>query len=167
MVRKFFPLDKNYLLEEAQLCLQNALLLVLMDKVKEHYFLRYNPLRLADSVSQDVENFKPDDLSALNTFYQNLAAVYRYKFGENQLEFLWDGNDHNKKYQAEWTDFFNQRTSRFCRQELFLKAVLDVTVFLSEKQDVQLVANKMNHFILREFDVRLDKQRGILAMKVA
>jgi hypothetical protein len=36
------------------------------------------------------------------SFYQNLAAVYRYKHGETQLEFVWDGRDHSQIYKSEW-----------------------------------------------------------------
>jgi hypothetical protein len=160
-------MDKNYLLEEAQLQLEDALLTLLIDNVKEHYFLRYNPLRLPDSVSQSVLSYEPRNLKLLNTFYQNLAGVYRYKFGDSQLEFLWDGNDHTEQYKNEWSSFFQQCTNSFCKQELFIKAVLELTVFLPENRQAQLAENKMNHFILQHFEVKIHKQRGIVEMKVA
>jgi len=160
-------MDKNYLLEEAQLQLEDALLTLLIDKVKEHYFLRYNPLRLPDSVSQSILVYQSKNLKLLNTFYQNLAGVYRYKFGDSQLEFLWDGNDHTEQYKNEWSAFFHQCTESFCKQELFIKAVLDLTVFLPESGQAQLIENKMNHFILQHFEVKIHKQRGIVEMKVA
>ena len=167
MVRKFFPLDKNYLLEAAQLQMKDALLVALVEKIKDHYFIRYNSLRLPDPVSQSIEAYTPDNLKPLKTFYQNLAGVYRYKFGDNQLEFLWDGIDHLKKYEADWATFFHQHTSRFCQQDLFIRAVLDLTVFLPKTRDARLSENRMTNFIHQQFGVKIHKQRGIVAMKVA
>ncbi len=167
MIRKFFPLDKNYLLKEAQRRLQDALLTQLLEKVKHHYQLIHNPLGLNDSFSRQISAFKPQSLEPLFNFYQNLAAVYRYKYGDNQLEFVWDGRDHQEKYQLEWTAAFNEWTDGFCKHELFLQAVLDLTVFLPEKRHAQLAESRMNHFILKHFEVKFHKSRGIVQMKVA
>lgn len=167
MIRKFFPLDKNYLLEEAQLALEDALLTQLVEKVKLHYQFIHNPLGLDDSFSRQIKNFETRNFKPLSGFYQNLAAVYRYKFGDNQLEFVWDGRDHQEKYQLEWTAAFEQWTDDFCKHELFLQAVLDLTVFLPENQHTDLVESRMNHFILKHFEVKFHKSRGIVQMKVA
>jgi len=167
LVRKFFPLDKNYLLEGAQLRLQDELLSWLIEKVKDAYFLQFNPLRLSDFISERIQKFKYKDLSRLDPFYQQLAGIYRYKFGDSQLEFLWDGEDHSDQYEKEWTGFFNQTTNEFCKKELFIVAVLDLTVFLQGNEQAQLVESRMNHFILQHFEVKIHKKRGIIPMKVA
>jgi hypothetical protein len=167
VVRKFFPLDKNYLLEGAQLRLEEQLLIRLLEKVKDHYFLRYNPLRLPDAISELVSSYKGGNLKLLGSFYQNLCGVYRYKYGDSQLEFLWDGNDHAMQYENDWANFFTQCVDQFCRQELFIRAVLDLTVFLTEDRGAQLAESRMNHFILQHFEVKIHKQRGIIPMKVA
>lgn len=167
MIRKFFPLDKNYLLEEAQLALQDTLLTQLIEKIKLHYQLIHNPLGLDDSFSRQVRDFETRNFNPLYTFYQNLAAVYRYKSGDNQLEFVWDGRDHQEKYQLEWTSAFEQWTDDFCKHELFLQAVLDLTVFLPDNRHSHLAENRMNHFILKHFDVKFHKSRGLVQMKVA
>lgn len=167
MVRKFFPMDKNYLLEEAQLRLENHLLTLLVNNIKEQYFIRYNPLRLLDSASKSIHDYQPENLRPLRAFYRNLAGVYRYKFGDSQLEFLWDGNDHSDQYRREWTAFFNQCTNSFFRQDLFIKAVLDLTVFLPKNRQVQLAENKMNYFMQQHFELKIHKQKGIVEMKVA
>jgi hypothetical protein len=162
VVRKFFPLDKNYLLEEAQLLLQDTLLSSLIKSVKVHYELLYNPLGIPDAVTLKVRDYKPHNLKPLSGFYLNLAGIYRYKYGDNQLEFLWDGVDHSEKYREEWTGFFEEQVRRFCKSEFFIRAVLDLTVFLSENRNAQLAENKMNHFMLVAFEVKLHKQRGIV-----
>jgi hypothetical protein len=170
VLRKFFPLDKNYLLEEAQLVLQDKLLFFLFDQVKEAYELQRNPLRLRDAFSLKIQNYKLLNLQPLEVFYQNVAGVYRYKWGDSQLEFVWDGRDHSEKYREEWADFFKQSIQRFCQQELFVQAVLDVTVFLPSRQDEKLLTlaeNRMNTFMLQHFEVKIHKSKGLIHLKTA
>jgi hypothetical protein len=164
VVRKFFPLDKNYLLEEAQLSLRAALLGSLVESVKREYELRHNPLGVCDEWILKIRSYEPQNLEPLENFYQNLAGIYRYKFGETQLAFLWNGNEHSEKYKADWTNFFNKQVHLFCRSELFIRAVLDLTVFNNYSQ---LAENRMNNFMLEVFEVKLNKQRGIVDVKVA
>lgn len=167
LVRKFFPLDKNYLLEEAQLALQHDLLTALVKQVQLSFTQLHNPLGLIDSFSERILSYQPGNLKPLYPFYQNLAAVYRYKHGNNQLEFVWDGRDHLEKYKVEWTAAFEEWTATFCQRELFLKAILDLTVFLPDNRQAQMAENRMNHFILEHFDVKIHKTKGIVEMKVA
>lgn len=167
MVRKFFPLDKNYLLEEAQLSLQDVLLTSLIEKIKCRYEQLYNPLGIPDSLTLQVRDYAPRNLKPLYTFYQNLAGVYRYRYGENQLTILWSGTDHSDQYKSEWTSMFNTWTDQFAKSELFIRAVLDLTVFLPVNRNAQLAENRMNHFILQNFEVKFHKQRGIVALRVA
>ena len=152
MLRKFFPLDKNYLLEEAQLTLRGALLSSLVDAVKERYEYLYNPLGIPDTFTLKIRNYTPDNLSSLANFYETLAGIYRYKFGDNQLQFNWDGVDQSEKYKKEWSAFFADHVSSFCKNELFIKAVLDLTVFNNYSQ---LAENRMNNFMLNIMEVRM------------
>ena len=167
MIRKFFPLDKNYLLEEAQLSLQDALLAQLIDKVKLEFQQRTNPLGLLDGFSSKIQNYQCQNFKPLYNFYQNMAAIYRFKFSDNQLEFVWDGRDHQEKYKADWSNTFAEWINEFCKQELFVQAVLDLSVFLPNNRHADLVENRMNNFMLRQFGVRLHKTKGLAAMKVA
>jgi len=153
VVRKFFALDKNYLLEEAQLLLRDTLLKSLVESVKLRYENLYNPLGLADSLSIRIRNYKPEDLKPLEAFYLNLAGIYRYKHGENQLAFIWDGVDQSEKYKKEWSAFFADHVNTFCKNDLFIRAVLDLTVF--NTPSAQLVENRMNNFMLQTFEVKL------------
>ncbi|MBX2915164.1 MAG: hypothetical protein KF856_07820 [Cyclobacteriaceae bacterium] len=167
MIRKFFPLDKNYLLEQAQLDSRQHLLVQLVEKVKSIHLLKHNPLGLEDDFSLSIKRFQLKNAKPLESFYQNLAAVYRYKHGENQLEFMWDGREHIDKYKTEWEAAFINWTNHFCTHELFLQAVLDLTVFLPENRQAALAENKMNHFILQHFEMRMHKSKGLVAMRVA
>jgi len=167
VIRKFFPLDKNYLLEEAQLSLQDHLLRSLIEKTKVEYMARHNPLLIMDELSKRIHSYQPKGLKQLYPFYENMAAVYRYKYGDNQLEILWDGTDHTEKYKEEWTDTFQKWTSTFCEQHQFLLAVMDLTVFLPLNRKAHLAENRMNSFITQFFELKIHKNRGIVEMKVA
>jgi len=167
LVRKFFPLDKNYLLEEAQLALQDTLLTQLIEQVKSEFQQRYNPLGLLDGFSSKIKNYQGQNLKPLYNFYQNMAGVYRFKHSDNQLEFVWDGREHMEKYREEWIRTFNQWIAEFCKQELFVQAVLDLTVFLPENRHADMAENRMNNFMLRQFEVKFHKSKGLVAMKVA
>jgi hypothetical protein len=162
LVKKFFPLDKNYLLEQAQQMSLTFLLSELVEKVKDRYELKINPLGLEDSFSTKIKNYKLTDHHSLLNFYETVAAIYRFKFGHNQLEFLWDGTDHLQHYQTTWRQTFAQWTNAFCQHDLFIQAVLDLTVFLPEKQGTQMIENRMNYFILKHFDVKIHKSKGIM-----
>ena len=167
MVHKFFPLDKNYLLEEAQLRMQDRLLTSLVTKAKKAYQLMNNPLGLNDGFSEQIAACPVGNLKPLQAFYQSLAGIYRYKFGETQLEFLWDGRDHSEKYNDEWSAIFHEWTTDLCRRTQFVQAVLDLTVFLPEDRQAQLAENRMNAVMLDLFEVKLHKSKGIVEMKVA
>lgn len=147
--------------------LQDALLQSLVEKVKKKYAEIFNPLGIDDALSSRVKAYRPRNLQQLYPFYQNLAAIYRYKFGDNQLTILWDGADHPERYKEEWRAAFVQWQDQFCETELFIRAILDMTVFLPDNRNAQLAENRMNHFILQHFGVKFHKARGIVDAKAS
>ncbi|MGC4021892.1 MAG: hypothetical protein QM734_08080 [Cyclobacteriaceae bacterium] len=160
-------MDKNYLLEEAQLSLQEELLTELVEIVKDAFARKTNPLGLLDDFGLKIKNYQVSNLKPLNNFYQNVCGVYRFKNSDNQLEFAWDGREHLEKYKEEWTRVFLNWVVSFCKQELFVQAVLDLTVFLPENRHADLAENRMNNFMLRQFEVKMHKTKGLVEMKVA
>lgn len=163
MLRKFFPLDKNYVLEEAQLSLESSLLQYLVDFVKVEYLMRSNPLGMMDAMATKIQEHDNADFRHLHEFYLNLMGVFRYKFyGDNQLEFIFEGKDDYKKYQEEWSRQFKSWTKTFCRHHNFLRAVLDLTVFYPSDSPVLMVDNRMNAFISQYFEVKIHPQKGII-----
>ncbi|MBS1545252.1 MAG: hypothetical protein JST14_16565 [Bacteroidetes bacterium] len=167
MVRKFFPLDKNYLLEAAQLRSQDRLLSILVQHARESYQILNNPLGLNDSFSEKIEAFNPVNLNSLSSFYETLAGIYRYKFGETQLEFLWDGRDHSDKYKLEWSAAFEEWTTQLCHRPQFVQAVLDLTIFLPDNRHPQLAENRMKAVLKELFEVQLHKTKGIVHLRSA
>jgi hypothetical protein len=168
VLRKFFPHDKNYILEEVQLSLENYLLHYLVDYVKVEYLMRFNSLGLQDDTARRIENHTASDYSHLHEFYLNLAGVYRFKFySDNQLEFIFDGRDPAKKYQEEWTVAYRQWVKVFCRHEQFIRAILELTVFYPEDYTPQMAGLRLSSFITKFFEVKIDPQKGITRIKVA
>lgn len=163
MLRKFFPHDKNYVLEEAQLSLEFPLLQYLVDFVKIEYLLRYNPLGVIDEMAEKIQRHQHADFRHLHDFYLNLMGVFRYKFyGDNQLEFIFEGKDAFHQYQEEWTRQYKSWTKEFCKHQNFLRAVLDLTVFYPADSPVLMVDNRMNAFIAQYFEVKIHPQKGIM-----
>lgn len=163
MVKKFFPLDKNYLLEQAQLAARPILLQAMVDTVKQVYEYKLNPLGLLDSFAQRIRDTPTQNLHLLFDLYDKLAAIYRFKHGDNQLNFLWDGQDHPQHYSREWAAKFSEWVERFCRHDLFIQAVLDFTVFCPAEVNPQMLETRMQHFITKHLEVKFHKTKGILA----
>ena len=162
MVKKFFPLDKNYLLENVQHSLEEELLSQMLRLVTHQFEMKINPLGLEDSFTGKIRRYELKNFRPLHNFYDYLSAIYRYKFGANQLEFLWDGSDHSVHYKQGWTKHFLEWVIEFCREELFIQAVLDLTVFHPGDDSVQMIENRMNHFVLKHFGARIHKTKGLM-----
>ncbi len=163
VLRKFFPLDKNYILEEAQLSLEQPLLQYLVDYVKVEYLLRHNPLGIKDEMADRISLHQQQDFRHLHEFYLNLMGIFRFRnYSDNQLTFMFDGGDDFKKYQLEWTDQFKRWTKEFCQHHNFLRAVLDLTIYYPVDSPVIMVDNRMNAFITQHFDIKIHPQKGIV-----
>lgn len=162
MVQKYFPLDKNYLLETAQLDLERELILRLVNFTKEYYLLNSNPLGLEDNTIKVIKQHQTVYTSRLEEFYRNLAGIYRFKYGQNQLEFLFDGVDHVTKYKQDWTTTYEKWLDQFCQKPNFIRAVLELTVFYPENRKSLLAENRMKAFITQQFDLKIYKYKGII-----
>lgn len=168
MLRKFFPRDKNYVLEQAQLSLENSLLQYLVDYVKVEYLLRFNSLGIVDETTERINNHTSNDFTHLQEFYLNLTGVFRFKFySDNQLTFSFDGRDCTERYQEEWTRTYHQWVKEFCRHENFIRAILELTVFYPEDYTPQMAGLRLSTFITKFFEVKIDAQKGITKTKVA
>ncbi|WOK05814.1 hypothetical protein RT717_22325 [Imperialibacter roseus] len=164
---RFFPYDKNLILKQAQAHLEADLLTELISISKSAYQQVYNPLGLNDDTSLRIESYEKNQLIYLHTFYTSLCGIYRYKFGNNQLELIWDGSSHFEKYSREWTERFVIWCTEFGQNPQFLKAVLAATVFCKNRRQGELAENRLRVFLNSQFEVRVHKLRGIVPMKVA
>lgn len=167
MIQKYFPLDKNYILETAQLIQKDVLLYSLSEIVKENYQLLHNPMGLIDDTMLKIQAHELQGLSNLELFYNNLAGVYRYKYGANQLDILFDGGDHLEKYKLDWKEQFESWVADFCANPDFLKTILELTVFYFDGNRTELAQGRLNNYINKHFDLKIYKHKGIVDMKVA
>lgn len=143
--------------------LESSLLQYLVDFVKVEYLLRCNPLGMMDDMAVKIQEHHSTDFRHLHEFYVNLMGLFRYKFyGDNQLEFIFEGKDAYHQYREEWTRQFKQWTKAFCRHNNFLRAVLDLTVFYPSGSPVLMVDNRMNAFITGYFEVKIHPRKGII-----
>lgn len=168
MQRKFFLRDKNYVLEQAQLSLEQPLLQYLVDFVKIEYLLRHNPLGLEDELATKIQAHNNSDFRHLKEFYVNVMGIFRYEFyGDNQLFFDFDGRDPFEKYQGQWEAHFKKWVKEFCTHQNFLRAVLDLTVFYPVDSPILLMDTRMNTFITHFFEVKIHPEKGIIRKHVA
>lgn len=163
MLRKFFPLDKNYVLEEAQLALEQSLLEYLVDYVKVQYLMQYNSLGLVDETIQRIEAHNSRDFSKLRPMYMDLMGIFRFKhYYDNQLEFNFDGREPYDRYCDEWSEAFKKWCSQLCQHKNFIWGVLELTVFYPKEEEAQFIGTRLQIFISQFFDIKIHPQKGIL-----
>ena len=161
-MRKFFEQDKNYILHGAQFDLEDELLSFLIVRSKEYYLQHFNPLGLIDDTISKITNHDTIDTVPFVKFYEYLAAIYRYKYGSNQLEFLFDGMDHYTKYSREWTEKFKEWMENFLKQNHFLKTVLQLSVFNTGGYAGELAETRLKNYISQSFELKIYKYRCIV-----
>jgi hypothetical protein len=164
---KLFTLDKNYLLKEAQLQQKDHLLHELVNRVRNTYLREYNPLGLMDDVIEKLIQTNEPRLEPLVNFYFELAGIYRFKYGENQLEFLFDGMPHIEKYAKDWQRQFRRWTGQFYQQKHFMRAVLEGSILNADPQADHLIEIRLKYFLEQYFGLRIYKYRGIRKIQVA
>lgn len=167
MLRKYFPRDKNYILESAQLASRDHLLHYLVEFVKAEYVRKNNPLGLEDDLIRRMRTHRQYDFPHLNDFYLSLSGIFRFVFySDNQLEFDFAGGDAATKYREQWKNQFRIWVAEFCRSRKFVRTVLDVTLFYDEDA-VLLMDTRLQTFLQEFFEVRIHPEKGILRQKVA
>jgi hypothetical protein len=168
VLRKFFPRDKNYVLEQAQLSLEHSLLHYLVDYARVEYLLRHNPLGIEDEMAARIHAHTGTSYIHLHEFYITLTGIFRFTFySDNQLLFDFDGRDPFEKYREEWTTQFRKWVKEFSKHNNFLRAVLDLTVFYPEDSPVVLMDTRMSTFLQNHFDIRIHPDKGIQRKHVA
>lgn len=163
MVRKFFPLDKNYILEQAQLSLENSLLDYLVDYVKVQYMLQHNPLGLVDEVIQRIQDHQSGDYNRLHDFYITLAGIFRYKYyHDNQLSFIFSGEEPYERYCREWSAEFRKWMRSLCQHKNFIMGVLELTVFYPHLDEARFIGDRLTTFVAQHFEIKIHPQKGIM-----
>ena len=161
-MHKYFLQDKNYILKGAQLDLREELISQLIDTAKDYYQKMHNPLGLMDDTMVQVAEHSGHDIDAFDDVYEVLSAIYRYRHGSPQLEFLFDGLDHYSKYSSEWAENFSDWLVFLFRYEPFLKTVLQITVFKAEGHSRLLAIGRLRNYVFQQFEIRVYKHKGLV-----
>ncbi|MGK7392588.1 MAG: hypothetical protein ACNS60_19700 [Candidatus Cyclobacteriaceae bacterium M2_1C_046] len=162
MERKYFPLDKNHLLERAQLEQEELLIRLMVDQVKDYYLTFCNPLGLEDDIIVKLRKHTFNEAELFSEFYKDLCGIYRYLKGENQLELLFDGSDHFSKYTNDWGMEFCNWVNEFCQSKSFINAVFALTVLKPAESRFILKTNRLKYFLENHFHLKIYKYKGIL-----
>lgn len=166
--RKLFPADKNYILKEVQQRTEDELLTWLVDYVKEQYETLHNPLGLIDNTIETIRSSSFKNVELFHNFYNDLAGIYRYKHGEVQLEFLFDGTSHYTKYRSEWKVTYMRWVTQLLYQRVVMRAFLEVTVFgVSREKQLELILNRLRTYVEQHFQLKIYKYKGIQESQVA
>lgn len=165
--RPLFPQDKNYILKEAQTDTKTKLLERLVEKVRETYLNRYNPLGLEDDTVKVIKQCKQFNLHYLDTFYWELAGIFRYRIGSNQLEFIFSGISHYEKYFDNWCEMFDRWAEDFLTSRYFIRAVLEMTILHSQERVALLAKDRLKVYLAQYFNLKVYRFRGIVPTAAA
>lgn len=162
-----FSQDKNYILKEAQAHVQSELLARLVKNVRDTYLAKYNPLDLEDNTVKALKRCNYFYLEHLDNFYWELAGVYRYKIGSNQLEFIFSGKSHYEKYLDDWTDAFDIWMEDFLQSPYFIRAVLEMAILQPQGRAALLARDRMKVYLSQYFNLKVYRYRGIIPIQAA
>lgn len=125
---KYFNQDKNSILRAAQGFIEPQLLTVWVEKALEGYNVNENPMGLVDDFILELQSVEEFDTEFLSELYSLLAAIYRLKKGDNQLEIIWDGRSHYEVYAENWRAEFELWMKYFCNQPEIYRSIIKVCV---------------------------------------
>ncbi|REG81089.1 hypothetical protein [Algoriphagus antarcticus] len=166
MIQKLFPLDKNYILRQAQSVLEEELIDRMVFELKRSYTYLYNPLLLMDTTyAQILDTFDfPRERARL--IYRQLCGIYRYKHGDNQLEMLFDGRTHLEKFQEDWSAVLIEYVCDLGSYEQYVKTMLRMTLLFDTESRAEWAENHCKAFINQHFDLKVVKRQGELRLKI-
>lgn len=167
MIQKLFPLDKNYILRQAQSVLEDQLLDTMVYELRVSYIQLYNPLMLFDTTFEKILDsyFFPKD--RIQLIYRQLCGIYRYKNGDNQLELLFDGRTHSDKFKEDWAAQFTAWLKELGQHEQYVKTMLRMTLLFDTESRAEWSENQCKSFINQYFELRIVKRKGELKLKTA
>lgn len=166
MIQKLFPLDKNYILRQAQSVLEEELIDRMVFELKRSYTSLYNPLQLMDETYAQILDTFIFPRDRVRLIYRQLCGIYRYKHGDNQLEMLFDGRTHLEKFQEEWSAALVTYVIDMGIYEQYVKTMLRMTLLFDTESRAEWAENHCKAFINQYFELKVVKRHGELLLKV-
>ncbi len=167
MIQKLFPLDKNYILRQAQSVLEESLLDLMVFELKRSYTYLYNPLGLMDDTYGQILDSYHYPKDRIKVIYYQLCGIYRLKYGDNQLELLFDGRTHFEKFQEDWSKQLIGWTRELGQHEQYVKTLLRMTILFDTDTRAEWSENHCKAFINEYFELKIIKRKGELKLKTA
>ncbi len=161
MKNKLFKSDKNIILKKTQYKLRKKLLRDLIFNTIKEYKIKNNSLGIIDNVIESIENYKINNEKEFYYFYNKIAAIYRYKYGNNQLSFIWDGRSHSDYYKEKWIFYFKKEAKHFIKNSSFIKIILKLTALNYQTNKLKTLHYKLSSFIKQRFEIQVFKRKGI------
>ena len=166
MIQKLFPLDKNYILRQAQSVLEEEMIDRMIFELKRSYTFLFNPLRLMDQTYSQILDTYDFPRERVRMIYRQLCGIYRYKHGDNQLELLFDGRTHFEKFQEDWSDALVGYVQELGIHEQYVKTMLRMTLLFDTETRAEWAENHCKSFINQYFELKVVKRQGELRLKV-
>ena len=167
MIEKLFPLDKNYILRQAQSALEEELVDRMVFELKRSYTFLYNPLRLMDQTYALILDTVEFPRERVRLIYRQLCGVYRYLHRDNQLELLFDGRTHFEKFQEDWSQALITYVQQLGQHEQYVKTMLRMTLLYDTESRAEWAENHCKAFINQHFELKVVKRHGELRLKVS
>jgi hypothetical protein len=165
MAKKLFPLDKNYILQQSQLAIEKEMLKLMVVELKNSFTLLFNPLKLQDDTYLRILQQNDFPVDHLLVIYKQLAGIYRFRYGSNQLELLFDGRSHFEKYQEDWSLCLKGWLERLGHQEAYVKTMLRMTLLYDSPSRALFAENRCKSLINEHFGLSIIKRKGDLLLK--
>lgn len=163
---KYFPADKNHLLKTVQAFSKDVLLEIWTRNAFEGFMMVENPLGLEDSFTQSIRNDIIKGKDILDEVYDLLAAVYRFRYGSNQLTFMWDGRTHMEFYDQEWRDCFEEWTKKLSTKPEVYRAIIKAAL-ATEGTNTDFLKSSIRRTILKDYKIKLSRSQRIAPMAVS
>jgi hypothetical protein len=167
MIDKLFPLDKNYILRQAQFVLEEDLLDLMVFELKRSYTALYNPLQLMDETYSRIMDTFDFPKERVRMIYRQLCGIYRFKNKDNQLELLFDGRTHFDKFKDDWRAAIIQWVQELGQHEQYVKTLLRMTLLYDTESRAEWAENHCKAFINQHFELKVVKRQGALKLKIA
>lgn len=167
MIDKLFPLDKNYILRQAQFVLEEQLMDQMICELKRSYTCLYNPLQLMDQTYSKILDTFEFPTERVRLIYRQLCGIYRFKNKDNQLELLFDGRSHFDKFTEEWGTGFISWVQELGQHEQYVKTLLRMTLLYDTESRAEWAENHCKAFINQHFELKVFKRQGELKLKIA
>lgn len=164
MIQKLFPLDKNYILRQAQTVMEEDMLDLMVFELKKSYTQLCNPLMLMDTTFSRILDTFEYPKENCRVIYRQLCGVYRFQNGDNQLELLFDGRSHFEKFKEDWHRQFSAWLRELGMHEVYVKNMLRLSILFDTESRAEWSENQCKAFINQYFDLKIVKRNGELKL---